>query len=175
MPTQYQLPRLDDVEDVEKYRKGGFHPIHLADKFKDGRYRILHKLGYGGFSTVWLARDELLHRLVSLKVFTADASRQRKEVEILRYIDEHARRDPRRNTVISLLDEFYFEGPNGNHVCYVSKVAGPSISRISESPGQLAGSRRLRASRARALAAQLAKAVSFLHSLGIVHGGKRTS
>ncbi len=34
-----------------------YHPVHLGDFFKDGRYKILHKLGFGSFSTVWLARD----------------------------------------------------------------------------------------------------------------------
>jgi hypothetical protein len=31
--------------------------VSLGNKFKDGRYQIYHKLGWGGFSTVWLARD----------------------------------------------------------------------------------------------------------------------
>ena len=45
------------------------------------------------------------------------------------------------------------------------------MSQLSDSPGQIAGSRRLRAPLARKLAAQLAEAVLFLHSLGIAHGG----
>ena len=44
-------------ENVLNYRPGGFHPIVLGDTLKDGRYKIHHKLGYGGFSTVWVARD----------------------------------------------------------------------------------------------------------------------
>lgn len=46
-----------DAEPLERYRKGGYHPIHLGDTLKDGRYKILHKLGWGGYATVWLARD----------------------------------------------------------------------------------------------------------------------
>lgn len=36
---------------------GGFHTVTLGNTFHDGRYRIQDKLGYGGHSTVWLARD----------------------------------------------------------------------------------------------------------------------
>jgi serine/threonine-protein kinase SRPK3 len=45
-------------EPVSKYRPGGFHPVRLGDTFKGGRYTIHHKLGWGGFSTVWLAKDK---------------------------------------------------------------------------------------------------------------------
>ena len=45
-------------EEIAKYRPGGYHPVCLGDTFKNGRYKIHHKLGRGGFSTVWLARDK---------------------------------------------------------------------------------------------------------------------
>lgn len=124
----YQLSWLDNVENIEKYRRGGFHPIHLADTFKDGRYGILHKLGYGGFSTVWLARDKHQQRLVSLKMLTAEASQQSTELKILRHLDKCARDNPWHENIIASLDDFIFEGPNGTHLCYVSQPGGPSIS-----------------------------------------------
>lgn len=40
-----------------EYEPEGMHPVTLGDTFNDGRYRIEDKLGYGGYSTVWLARD----------------------------------------------------------------------------------------------------------------------
>lgn len=46
-------------ENALKYKLGGYHPVALGDVFKDRRYRIFHKLGFGGLSTVWLARDSL--------------------------------------------------------------------------------------------------------------------
>jgi len=44
-------------EDDEDYRKGGYHPVRIGEQFKNGRYIVVGKLGWGHFSTVWLARD----------------------------------------------------------------------------------------------------------------------
>lgn len=144
--SRYKLSRLENVEDVENYRSGGFHPIHLGDNFKDGRYIILHKLGHGGFSTVWLARNECHQRLVSLKVLTAEGSQKSAELKLLRQLDESAQDNPWRDNILACLDDFTLKGPDGTHVCYISQPGGPSISAISESPDELAGFRRLRAS-----------------------------
>jgi hypothetical protein len=67
----------DDVEDIQRYTAGGFHPIRLGDVVSSHDastnspipntesparlYRILHKLGHGAFATVWLA--EVLNQL----------------------------------------------------------------------------------------------------------------
>jgi serine/threonine-protein kinase SRPK3 len=47
----------EDEEDWEDYVKGGYHPVHIGDAFSDGRYVVVRKLGWGHFSTVWLAKD----------------------------------------------------------------------------------------------------------------------
>ena len=47
-------------EPLSRYQSGGYHPVSLGDTFKNGRYKIQHKLGWGGFSTVWLAKDRVL-------------------------------------------------------------------------------------------------------------------
>lgn len=44
----------DPCEWVELYRPGGLHPIILGDTLKNGQYRVIRKLSYGSFSTVWL-------------------------------------------------------------------------------------------------------------------------
>lgn len=168
---QYQYPRLDNVEDVELYRKGGFHPIELGASFKQGRYGVLHKLGFGGFSTVWLARDRHRNTLIALKVLTAEASQSNRELRNLHYLDMHAGEHRERASIISNLDEFAEDGPNGRHTCLVSHIAGPSLAQIFDSPGEVAGTRRLERSLVPRLARQLAEAVAFLHKLGIVHGG----
>ena len=63
------LPQMDrflysctiDAEPLHRYTKEGYHPITLGSFLADGRYKILHKLGWGGYSTVWAARDKRLY------------------------------------------------------------------------------------------------------------------
>lgn len=49
-------PVCGEVEWIEDYRPGGYHPVMLGDLFND-KYKVIRKLGYGGYSTVWLAQD----------------------------------------------------------------------------------------------------------------------
>lgn len=44
-------------EGTEDYRRGGYHAVRIGDSFKNGRYVVQSKLGWGHFSTVWLAWD----------------------------------------------------------------------------------------------------------------------
>lgn len=62
-----------EAEDLEKYRPGGFHPVHLEDIYGNNRDKIVHKLDAGVFSTVWLARDELKDTWVALKIEITEA------------------------------------------------------------------------------------------------------
>ena len=45
-----------DTEDLQRYHAGGIHPVHLGEVYND-LYEIVYKISYGGFGTVWLARD----------------------------------------------------------------------------------------------------------------------
>lgn len=44
-------------EGTEDYRRGGYHAVRIGDAFKQGAYVVQAKLGWGHFSTVWLAWD----------------------------------------------------------------------------------------------------------------------
>ena len=65
-PTDWARPNVDETtseaseeEDLEDYCKGGYHPVEPGQVYKNGRYTVVRKLGWGHFSTVWLARDNL--------------------------------------------------------------------------------------------------------------------
>lgn len=47
-----------DAEDFEDYKINGYHPAYIGETFKGGRYKIVQKLGWGYFSTVWMAYDK---------------------------------------------------------------------------------------------------------------------
>lgn len=46
-----------EEEGTSDYKRGGYHVVRIGDSFKAGRYVVHRKLGWGHFSTVWLAWD----------------------------------------------------------------------------------------------------------------------
>ncbi|KAI9749026.1 MAG: aconitate hydratase [Chaenotheca gracillima] len=152
----------DDVEPVEEYRPGGYHPVHLNDRFNN-RYEVIGKLAYGQFSTVWLANDQRLQRHVALKILKADASRESKELAILLYLSNQLPEHPGKKHVLNLLDHFQHEGPNGTHLCLVSPVmiSDGQMMTIREQPRQ--------ATYVRAVSTQVLLGLDFLHHASIIH------
>lgn len=157
---------VEDVERLEDYRPGGFHPIQIGDTLR-GRYRIAHKLGYGSFSTTWLARDERLGKYVAIKVGTAD-SRQT-EADIMARLTAHRNASRGRELLPLVLDRFDVQGPNGTHPCLITTPARCTLADAKDPAGLF------QLDVARSLVAQLAMAVAHMHDLGYVHGGKSQS
>ncbi|OAT10505.1 CMGC/SRPK protein kinase [Blastomyces gilchristii SLH14081] len=155
-----------DLEDFEGYTHGGFHPTLIGDTFCEGRYTVVHKLGFGGYSTIWLARDRRNQRYVSLKILTAEASRESREDEILQILAKGDSTHPGKRFVPYLLDRFSFEGPNGHHRCLVGEPAGCSLAKSKEDSTNLMFPR----DAARSIAAQCFMGVSYLHANGVCHG-----
>ncbi|KAL5316343.1 hypothetical protein ACEPPN_015388 [Leptodophora sp. 'Broadleaf-Isolate-01'] len=161
MQWTYCDPGLVSVEDVEKYVVGGYHPVNIGDVLgeKEKRYEVIHKLGSGGFSTVWLGRLVNTQRYNALKILCANTTDDM-ELNILRHLQKCAATHP---NISSLDDVFQINGPNGLHYCLVLPVLGPSIKDMSER--QLPKSLRHKASQ------QITSGLAYLHSLEICHGG----
>ncbi|XP_051780386.1 SRSF protein kinase 1-like isoform X2 [Erpetoichthys calabaricus] len=116
----------EEQEDPNDYCKGGYHHVKIGDLF-NGRYHVIRKLGWGHFSTVWLAWDIQGKRFVAMKVvksaehYTETAL---DEIKLLRCVRNTDPCDPNREMVVQLLDDFKISGINGTHVCMVFEVLG---------------------------------------------------
>jgi len=156
---------LGDTEEIERYERGGFHPVHLGDRFDCGRYKIIHKLGDGGFSTVWLARDAREQKWVALKIVVADET---PSVEAKTVLSHHVASQCSNDTLfITYTRYFHIDGPNGRHLCLVLPVLGPSAKRLSHYMDS-----RIEPWLARRTGYQTAKALADLHAQNLCHGGK---
>ena len=119
-----------DEEDSEDYCKGGYHPVTVGEQFKDGKYTVVRKLGWGHFSTVWLSRDNVTGKHVALKVVRSAAHYTETAIDEIKLLNKivAAKPDhPGRKHVVSLLDSFEHKGPNGTHVCMVFEVLGENL------------------------------------------------
>jgi serine/threonine-protein kinase SRPK3 len=119
-----------DEEDSEDYCKGGYHPVTVDEVFKDGKYTVVRKLGWGHFSTVWLSKDNVTGKHVALKVVRSAAHYTETaidEIKLLNKIVQANPNHPGRKHVVSLLDSFEHKGPNGTHVCMVFEVLGENL------------------------------------------------
>ncbi|KAJ5688984.1 kinase-like domain-containing protein [Penicillium macrosclerotiorum] len=162
---QINYEDLVGVENPARYRKGGYHPVNIGDLIQD-RYRVVHKLGFGTYSTVWLAFDKDTSHYVAIKV----AAGYSNPVEMNIIVCVQTSRDTipylGTNMIPPILDAFDLTGPNGEHSCYVMEPAGASL--------ELAKSRSHKGlfplGVARAMAAQLVIAVAHVHEKGYVHG-----
>ncbi|KAG2439651.1 hypothetical protein HXX76_005001 [Chlamydomonas incerta] len=115
-------------EGLEDYKKGGYHPVNVGEKYHDGRYTVLKKLGWGHFSTVWLVHDAATDEYRALKVqksaqhYTEAA---RDEVTLLTQLRDG---DPNNEMkCVRLYDSFDHVGPHGRHVCLVFEVLGDNL------------------------------------------------
>ncbi|RPA81784.1 kinase-like protein [Ascobolus immersus RN42] len=122
-----------EEEDLKDYASGGYHPVTIGDTFKDGRYTIIRKLGWGHFSTVWLSKDKEQDRHVALKIVRSAAHYTETaldEIKLLKRIVEANPEHPGRRHIVSLLDSFEHQGPNGKHVCMVFEVLGENLLEL---------------------------------------------
>lgn len=150
-------------ENLEYYEEGGYHPVHLGDHLgPNKRYRVIHKLGHGGFGTVWLCRDNLEEKYVAVKVMTSDTPPDKRLDLSFTDVD---RSRPGAEYIAFPLDHFQLTGPNREHHCVVLPILGPCASPSMwdeyKNPGSVL----------RNMCKQATEGLRFLHDNGICHGG----
>jgi serine/threonine-protein kinase SRPK3 len=156
-------------EDREDYKKGGYHPAFKGETYKDGRYTLVRKLGWGHFSTVWLARDNEKSRHVAMKIVRS--ARQYTEtaldeIKFLKKVSETEKEHKGKEHIIAFLDHFMHEGPNGEHVIMVFEVLGENLLSLIRKYKH----RGIPVIYVKQIAKQMLLALDFMHRYcGIIH------
>ncbi|KAG5669700.1 hypothetical protein PVAND_017582 [Polypedilum vanderplanki] len=122
----------EEQEDVSQYRRGGYHPISLGDILHN-RYRVVRKLGWGHFSTVWLCRDIQEEKYVAMKIVKSAqhyAETAADEIRLLEVIRDADPFDSHHDRIVKLLNHFTVRGVNGIHTCLVFEALGCSLYKL---------------------------------------------
>ncbi|PGH32900.1 CMGC/SRPK protein kinase [[Emmonsia] crescens] len=155
-----------EEETLPNYNPANYYPAHLGQVLVD-RYQIVGKLGYGVTSTVWLGRDLLEARYVTLKISTA-SSKRNDEINIYKQLDSVASKIDHVGQKLyrKLYDSFEVTASRGTtHTCLVQEPLGLSLEQILD----LRRSRLLTTDLLKPLLRQLLIGLDFLHVAGVVH------
>lgn len=151
-------------ENIYDYEQGEHHPVHLGDILHQ-QYKVLHKLGSGGFANVWLCFDTSAERpcYMALKIIMAEVSTPDcPEFRVSQLVNGRSLSD---ELFCLPLDLFEIDGPNGRHNVFVYPVLGPNVASIPRGnaiDGKVPY---------REICSQVAHAMAVLHEHGICHGG----
>jgi serine/threonine protein kinase len=126
---------------------------------RQGRYRIVKLLAYGGFGFTYLAFDRLAERQVVLKELIpvlADDSQA-----VRRFVREGRAMQRLRHPNIARTEATFQD--RGNHYMVVEYVRGAALSDWTESE------KKMSLNRAGTIVLTLCDAVSYLHGKGVIH------
>jgi eukaryotic-like serine/threonine-protein kinase len=124
-----------------------------------GRYRLESKLGSGGMSTVFLARDETLERWVAVKVMHREISDQPDQIERFRR-EARAVAQLSHPNVVAVIDA----GEDGGYPYIVFEyVEGETLKQRIDRLG------RLPVDEAAAYAIEIGRGLAAAHARGMVH------
>ena len=140
------LSQDEEEEDQSEYKPGGYHPVQIGERYLN-RYTIIQKLGWGQFSTVWLAKDNVTNSYVALKIqkssyhYTEAAmdeiniliktTKSYEDPVWLRSLEEYSVPYSQRGSfVVQLLSHFVHKGKNGKHICMIFELLGVNLLEI---------------------------------------------
>ncbi|KDQ24645.1 hypothetical protein PLEOSDRAFT_33228 [Pleurotus ostreatus PC15] len=153
----------------------GYFPARLGQPLQQGRYCIVRKLGWGQYSSVWLAKDRGEDRFVALKILTCEATKalssdENQRSDEQRMLEKIATAEPSHRGFshsLAYFGSFDFNGPHGLHRCIVTEVLGYSIDYLRKLNDT---DRRVAPSIVKRVVKQVLLGLEYLHNVcGIVH------
>jgi eukaryotic-like serine/threonine-protein kinase len=130
----------------------------------DGRYAITYRVHVGRTATIYLARDQFLHRSVVLKMLHPSLATDPAHIERFRRAACAAAAVSHPN----LIAVYNLGTYAGTYYIVMEHVTGPSLSQSLQIGGRVSETRALQ------IAAQVAAALAAAHERGIVHGDIRS-
>ena len=106
---------------------------------------------------------------VSLKIMIA-SSQESREAQSLQHLEKHTPGNLSMNYIVQLLDDFSHHGPNGIHQCLVFELLGPAVDIVLADYHE--GRDKLDPEIIFRMSTQLLRAIKFIHSAGMCHGGE---
>lgn len=160
---------LRHEEDMNDYKKGGYHPAFIGEEYNDGKYILVRKLGWGYFSTVWLAKNLKSNKHVAMKIIKSSKNYRDTAIDEIKILSKVNMTDidhPGHENLVKLLDYFEHDGPNGIHICMVFEVLGENLLNLIRRYRH----RGLPVKFVKQIAKQSLLALDFLHrKCGIIH------
>lgn len=131
----------------------------MSNKLLLGRYEIIEKIGEGGMSVVYKAKDRLLNRYVAIKILRPEFIEDEQFVENFRKESQAAAGLSHPNIV-----NVYDVGKEGKiHFIVMELIDGKSLSQVIEEKGKLDYKEAI------SIAKQVASALSLAHKNQIIH------
>ncbi|EJC99013.1 kinase-like protein [Fomitiporia mediterranea MF3/22] len=178
----YEFVREAKAEDIEELtfteeplgvsaRHGfGYLQVEFGDRIgPDGRYEILRKLGWGGCSSVWLAKDTKENNFVAIKALTGyETHRWKRHAQNEDSVIRELSKDKRTSETYCLTQNDRFTHPgkeasDGEHICIVTDPLGPSLGDYKR--------KRMRFTKPliKKISSDILKGLTYMHGLRIAH------
>ncbi|MBQ6401104.1 MAG: Stk1 family PASTA domain-containing Ser/Thr kinase [Firmicutes bacterium] len=124
-----------------------------------GRYELLERIGEGGMSVVYKAKDKLLNRFVAIKILKPEFINDHKFIDSFRRESQAAASMSHPNIV-----NIYDVGKEGNiHYIVMELIEGRALSDVIKEQGPMAYPKVI------AISKQIAAALAFAHKNHIIH------
>lgn len=131
----------------------------MSNKVLAGRYELFERIGEGGMSVVYKAKDKLLNRFVAIKILKPEFINDHKFIDSFRRESQAAASLSHPNIV-----NIYDVGREGNiHYIVMELIEGRTLSDYIKEQGAMPYPKVI------ALSKQIAAALSFAHKNHIIH------